>query len=75
MDKIGNIFLDSERVKPWLWLRYIDGIFFIGTEGENKLEGFLNRFNNFHSNLKFTHEESKSSVNSFGCERFVLFRA
>ena len=67
MDKIENDFLDSERVKPWLRLRYI--------VGEDKLEGFLNRLNNFHSNLKFTHEESKSSVNSFGCERFVLFKA
>ena len=44
-------------------LRYIDDIFFIWTEGEDKLEGFLNRLNNFHPNLKFTHEKSKFSVN------------
>ena len=44
-------------------LRYIDDIFFIWTEGEDKLEGFLNRLNNFNSNLKFTHEKSKFSVN------------
>ena len=60
MDKIENDFLDSEIVKPWLWLRYIDDILFIWTEGEDKL---LNCLKNFHPNLKFTHEKSKSSVN------------
>ena len=29
MDKIENDFIDSELVKPWLWLRYKDDIFFI----------------------------------------------
>ena len=63
MDRIENGSLDSEIVKSWLWLRYIDDIFFIWTEGEDKLEGFLNRLNNFNPNLKFTLEKSKSSVN------------
>ena len=45
-------------VKIYTW-----HIFFIWTEGEDKLEGFLNSLNNFHPNLKFTHEKSKSSVN------------
>ena len=62
MDRIENEFLDSETVKPWFWLRYIDDIFCIWTESQDKPEGFLNRLNNFHSNLKFTHETSKSSV-------------
>ena len=38
-------------------------IFFIWTEGEDKFERFLNHPNNFHSNLKFSHEKSTSSVN------------
>ena len=63
MDRIENDILDSELVNPWLWLRYIDDIFFIWKKGEDKLEGFLNRLNNFHPNLKFTHEKSKSSGN------------
>ena len=37
--------------------------FFMWTESEEKLEGFLNRLNDFHPNLKFTHEKSRSSVN------------
>ena len=63
MDRVENEFLDSELVKLWLWLRYIDDVFFIWTESEKKLEGFLNRLNDFHPDLKFTHEKSKSSVN------------
>ena len=46
-----------------MWLRYIDDIFFIWTEGENKLESFLRRLNTFHPNIKFTHEKSKTSIN------------
>ena len=52
MDRIENEFFDLEIVKPWLWLRYIDDIFFIWTEGEDKLEGFLNRLNNLHMKNK-----------------------
>ena len=33
---IVNDFVDSEIVKPCLWLRFIDDIFFIWTEGEDK---------------------------------------
>ena len=36
---------------------------FIWIEGEDKLEGFLNPLNNFHPNVNFTPEKSKSSVN------------
>ena len=63
MDRIENKFLYSEIVKPWLWLRHIDDIFFIWTECEDKLEGFLNRLINFHPNLRFTHQKSKFSDN------------
>ena len=37
---------------------------YIGLNNHNhKLEGFLNRLNNFHPNLKFAHEKFKFSVN------------
>ena len=55
-------FLEVEDIKAWEWLRYIDGISFIWTESENKLEGFLQHLNTFHMNLKFAHEKSKTSV-------------
>ena len=37
--------------------------FLIWTESENELEGFLQRLNAFHPNLKFTQEKSKVSIN------------
>ena len=47
----------------WYICVFVIYVFFIWTESEEKLEGFLNRLNDFHPNLKFTHEKSKSSVN------------
>ena len=52
IDRMASDFLESEIVKPWLRLRYIDDIFFTWTEDEDQLEGFLNRLDNFHPNLK-----------------------
>ena len=50
-------------MKPIVWLRYIDDIFFIWNESEAKLDEFSENLNNFHPYLKFTSEKSKKSVN------------
>ena len=63
MDKVETDFLETQVVKPLVWLRYIDNIFFIWNESEEKLDEFLENLNNFHPNLKFTSEKSKKSVN------------
>ena len=64
MDKVETDFLDNEEVKPWLWLRYIDDIFFVWTEDSGSLKKFLDRLNDFKlNNLKFTYEFSTKSVN------------
>ena len=63
MDKVESAFLESENTKPWVRMRYIDDIFFIWTESEDKLDGFLQRLNAFHPNLKFTYDKSKASIN------------
>ena len=63
MDKVENDFLKTQTVKPLVWLRYIDDIFFIWNESEAKLDAFLEDLNKFHPNLKFTSEKSKTSVN------------
>ena len=47
MDKVEREFIEAEDLKPWVCLRYIDGIFFIWTKGENKLESFLQNLNTF----------------------------
>ena len=44
-------------------MRYIGDIFFIWSESEDKLGGFLQRLNAVHPNLKFTQDKSKVSIN------------
>ena len=63
MDKVEIDFLETQAVKPLMWLRYIDDMFFIWNESEAKLDEFLENLNNFHPYLKFTSEKSKKSVN------------
>ena len=52
MDRVENDFLETEKFKPYIWLLYIDNIFFIWTYDLEKLEGFLSRLNGFHPTLK-----------------------
>ena len=63
MDYTEREFLKSKQIQPWIWFRYIDDIFFIWTASEKELDEFLNRLNSFHSNLRFTHECSRESLN------------
>ena len=63
MDKVETEFLSKETLQLWVWLRYIDDIFFVWNHGEAELKSFLERLNGFHPNLKFTHESSRVKVN------------
>jgi hypothetical protein len=56
MDMVEPEFLEQQEIKPWVWLRYIDDIFFVWLEGEDKLLQFMKRLNEFHPSLKFTYE-------------------
>ena len=47
-------------MKPLVWLRYIDNIFFIWNENEEKLEEFLENLNNFHPNLNLQVKDINS---------------
>ena len=38
MDKVEIDFLESQKVNPMVWFRYIDDIFFIWTYGEQGLQ-------------------------------------
>ena len=62
MDEVETEFLKSQERKSFLWLRFIDNIFFIWTHGEEKLTQFLNEINSFYSNLKFIYETSSWTV-------------
>ena len=57
MDYIETEFLKSQEIKPWLWKRFIDDIFFIWTDTEENLDKFLEDFNKIHPNLRFTYEK------------------
>ena len=61
-DKVEIDFLETQAMKPLVWLRYIEDIFFVWNESEEKFENFLENLNNIHPNLKFTSEKSKKSA-------------
>ena len=63
IDEVETEFHESQELEPFLWLSYIDDIFFIWTHREDELTQFLNELDNFHSNLKYTSETSSSTVN------------
>ena len=62
MDKTETDFINSQKLQPSVWLRYIDDIFFIWTHGENELKTFMGELNKFLPNLKFTYETSKDKL-------------
>ena len=63
MDYIETEFLKSQEIKPWLWERFIDDIFFIWTDTEENIDKFFEDLNKFHPNLKFTYEKSREKIN------------
>ena len=63
MDYMKNQFLKNGQIQPWMWFRHIHDIFFIWTASEKELDDFLERFSNFHPNLKFSHERSREEIN------------
>ena len=62
MDQLENEFLDTQILKPLVWLRYIDDIFFIQTHSEEELKKFMGELNSFDTNIKFTYEYSDKRV-------------
>ena len=62
MDKVETDILESQKVNPMVWFRYIDDIFFIWTYGDLGLQRFLQELKKTHPNLKFTHESSKEKI-------------
>ena len=47
MNEVETEFLKSQELQHFLWLCYIDDIFFMWTHGEEKHTQFLNELNNF----------------------------
>ena len=62
MSSLEEEMMSSFEVRPWVWYRYIDDIFFIWTHGEEKLSSFVDHMNSYHQTIKFTAEISKDSI-------------
>ena len=58
MDKPETDFLKTQKLQPFVWLRYIDDIFLIWMHGEAELKNFMEGLNNFLPKLQFTYESS-----------------
>ena len=62
MNKVETSFLETQEMKPLVWFRYIDDVFFIWTHGQEKLDSFLEELNRCNSYLKFKYKSSKTSI-------------
>ena len=63
MTELEEEILREVELKPYLWWRYIDNIFFIWEHGEEKLKEFIDVLNKKHPTIKFTVEWSKTQIN------------
>ena len=54
---------DQYHIRPSIWLRYIDDIFMIWNDSEDKLKDFLAYINTVSPAIQFTHAYSFKSVN------------
>ena len=66
MDQHETKFLETQILKPLVWLRYIDDILFIWTHGEEKLKKFIENFNSFSHDIKFTYEFDEERISFLG---------
>ena len=62
MATLEHDFLSTCPLKPDLYIRYIDDVFMIWSNGEEALIDFYERFNSFHSTINLTIDFSNESV-------------
>ena len=62
MAEIEEKFLSETKLKPQLWWRYRDHIFFLWEDGEKKLKGFIKHLSEKHPFIKFTAEWYQTSI-------------
>lgn len=70
MDRLERTLISEARVKPYIWLRYIDDIFVVWTGCEGELNEFLSFINGKHGTIKFTWSWSKERVNFLDVQVF-----
>ena len=62
MGELEEHILDKCPIKPHFWVRFIDDIFAIWTEGEESLQEFHQFINTQHHSIKFTMEKSRDKI-------------
>ena len=55
--------LKAHAIKPCLWKRFIDDIFFLWANSVENLNKFLKDLNKFHPNHNFTDDKSEGKNN------------
>ena len=65
MGQVETEFLKTQKHKLLVWFRYIYNVFFIWSHDKETLSLFLEDLNNFHPNIKFSHEIDKESIHFF----------
>ncbi|XP_071796343.1 uncharacterized protein [Asterias amurensis] len=63
MSQLEDRLLSSAPNRPLVWWRFIDDIFSIWCGDQDSLDEFTNHINSFHPTIKFTTEQSLTSVN------------
>ena len=63
MAELEEEILREIELKPYLWWRYVDDIFFLCEHGEEKLKKFIEYLNEKHPTIKFTAEWSQTLIN------------
>ena len=62
MSNLERCLLDNCTDKPFLYLRYIDDIFIMWQQGEDKLEHFHAYVNSIHPNINLTSTSSSTNI-------------
>ena len=63
MEGLEEKIIKESEYKPYLWLRYIDEMFFLWEHGENKLKSFIGKINKVHPTIKCIAQWSETSFN------------
>ena len=54
MDNLEDRLLTWTSARPYIWWHYINNIFAVWDKGQDKLNVFLRKTNEFHHSIKFT---------------------
>ena len=65
MEHFEALAIESARLKPATWLRYVDDTFVIWNEGRDKLQDFLEHLNTIRPSIQFTMELEEDGKLSF----------